>query len=114
MRPVARSFGQRGAPIPRPAGRVPAPPPAPPPIALPAIPQEAPPTFSLDREIREWKRASGHRYEVPWRPLALMATLCFGVASFVLPASVNASVQWLLWGLTAASFYTGFRRRRRR
>lgn len=43
-----------------------------------------------------------------------MATLCFGIASLVLPDSVNDNVQWLLYALMAASLYAGFRNRRER
>jgi hypothetical protein len=42
-----------------------------------------------------------------------MATLCFGIASFALPDSVNDNVQWLLYALGAASLYAGFRKRQR-
>jgi hypothetical protein len=40
-----------------------------------------------------------------------MATLCFGLAAFVLPSSVNGAVQWVLYALMAMSAYTAFRRR---
>jgi len=66
----------------------------------------------LDDDLREWKRARKANFEIPWRPLSLMATLCFGIASFVLPDSVNDTVQWFLYALMAASFYVGIRRRR--
>lgn len=49
---------------------------------------------------------------MPWRQLSLMAGLCFGIASFVLPDSINDAVQWPLYALTAASFYTGLRKRK--
>jgi hypothetical protein len=68
---------------------------------------------SLDDELRQWKLARKRNFEIPWRPLSLMATLCFGIASFALPDSVNNSVQWLLYALAAASLYAGFRKRRR-
>ena len=68
---------------------------------------------SLDDELRQWKLARRRNFEIPWRPLSLMATLCFGIASFVLPDSVNDNVQWLLYALAAASLYAGFRKRRR-
>ena len=68
---------------------------------------------SLDDELREWKLARRQNFEIPWRPLSLMATLCFGIASFALPDSVNDNVQWLLYALAAASLYAGFRKRRR-
>jgi hypothetical protein len=67
---------------------------------------------SLDDELRQWKLARRRNFEIPWRPLSLMATLCFGIASFVLPDSVNDNVQWLLYALAAASLYAGFRKRR--
>jgi hypothetical protein len=68
---------------------------------------------SLDDELRQWKLARKQNFEIPWRPLSLMATLCFGIASFVLPDSVNDNVQWLLYALAAASLYAGFRKRHR-
>jgi hypothetical protein len=68
---------------------------------------------SLDDELREWKLARRQNFEFPWRPFSLMATLCFGTASFALPDSVNDNVQWLLYALAAASLYAGFRKRRR-
>jgi len=37
----------------------------------------------------------------------LMASLCFGIASLVLPDSVNDILDWTLYGLTAASLYAG-------
>ena len=68
---------------------------------------------SLDDELQQWKLARRRNFEIPWRPLSLMATLCFGIASFVLPDSVNDNVQWLLYALAAASLYASFRKRRR-
>ena len=41
-----------------------------------------------------------------------MASLSFGIASLVLPDNVNASVDWLLYALMAASFCAGFIKRR--
>ena len=65
-----------------------------------------------DEELEHWKQARKQGRRFPWRQLSLMASLCFGVASFVLPASVNSNVQWLLYALMAASLYAGFRKRR--
>ncbi len=67
---------------------------------------------SLDDDLRQWKLTRKQNFGFPWRSLSLMATLCFGIASFVLPDSVNDNVQWLLYALAAASLYVGFRRRR--
>ena len=64
-----------------------------------------------DEELLEWTRARKRRYRIPWRQVSLMASLCFGIASFVLPDSVNDSVQWLLYALAAASLFGGFVKR---
>jgi hypothetical protein len=69
---------------------------------------------SLDDDLRQWKAARKQNFEFPWRSISLMATLCFGIASFVLPDSVNDDVQWLLYALAGASMYVGFRKRHRR
>lgn len=76
-------------------------------------PLEAEEASSLDRELLEWKRAR-RGAGVPWRPLSLIASLCFGIASFVLPDSINDVVQWPLYALMAASFYVGISSRRRK
>jgi hypothetical protein len=65
---------------------------------------------SVDDEVRAWK--AQRSFTIPWKQLCLMASICFGVASFVLPDSVNASVDWLLYGLTAMSFWVWFKGRR--
>jgi hypothetical protein len=63
-----------------------------------------------DEELENWKRA--REWHVPWRQISLMASLCFGIASLVLPGAVNAALQWPLYGLAAISFLVGVRRRR--
>jgi hypothetical protein len=68
----------------------------------------------VDHELREWKQARKQHSKIPWRQLSLMAALCFGIASFVLPDSVNENLDWLLYGLMAASLYAGLSRRRLR
>lgn len=59
-----------------------------------------------DEELRRWKeeRRQTLFLRLPWKQLSLFASISFGVASFVLPDSVNDSVDYLLWGLAAASF----------
>ncbi|HUB86033.1 MAG TPA: hypothetical protein VL971_10095 [Rhizomicrobium sp.] len=64
-----------------------------------------------DHELEDWKRS--RKFQIPWRQLSFMASLCFGVASFVLPASVNDKVDWLLYALMAISFIAGLSRRRK-
>ncbi len=65
---------------------------------------------SVEQELRAWKRTRS--FKIPWRQLSLMASLCFGIASFVLPDSVNDSVNWVLYGLMAMSFCAWFSGRR--
>ena len=78
-----------------------------------AIPFPAHPEFpSVDDELREWKRA--RRFVIPWRQISLMASLCFGIAAFVLPDSVNSTVDYLLYALMAASFVAGISKRLKR
>lgn len=67
---------------------------------------------TLDDDFQEWRRTRKNIFNILWRPLSLMASLCFGIASFVLPDTVNSAVQWLLYALMAASIYAGFSRRR--
>lgn len=64
-------------------------------------------TQSLEAELAEWKARRRGGFKLPWRQMSLMASLCFGIASFVLPDDVNAMVNWLLYGLMAASFLVG-------
>jgi hypothetical protein len=66
----------------------------------------------VDDELRAWKQQRS--FTMPWKQLCLMASICFGVASFVLPENVNAAVNWLLYGLTAMSFWVWFKGRRAR
>jgi len=66
-----------------------------------------------DHELQEWKKTRRQNYKIPWRQLSLMASLCFGIGALVLPDSVNENLDWLLYGLMAASLFAGLRRRRR-
>jgi hypothetical protein len=116
-----RSFGRRGEPqrqLSRPVGSVQAVAQSPRiesndrSLVRPVLLSEKEPEFSsLDDDLREWKQARKQNFQIPWRPLSLMASLFFCVASFALPDSVNDVVQWPLYALAAASFYVGFRRR---
>ena len=65
----------------------------------------------VDGEWREREQPIKPKFKVPWRQVALMASLCFGVASFVLPDSINDNLDWLLYGLMAISAYVGFSKR---
>ena len=66
-----------------------------------------------DVEIREWKRQRRERTSLPWRSISLTASLCFGVGAFVLPDALNGVLDWILYGLAAASFLAGRRRKAR-
>jgi hypothetical protein len=74
---------------------------------LPPLPVDSPVDSPLDEELAEWKQTRKSAFKLPWRQLSLMASLCFGIASFVLPDGVNDMVNWLLYGLMAMSFYVG-------
>jgi hypothetical protein len=109
-------FGRRSGMASRPATR---PAPAPAPVAATALPDpaEVPASFDAgwtdqDDELEKWKRT--RKWQVPWRQISLTASLCFGVASLVLPGSVNTALQWPLYALAAASFYFGMRKRQGR
>jgi len=68
----------------------------------------APPSSELpvDEELRRWKaeRSQTLFYRLPWKQFSLFASISFGVASFVLPDSVNDAVNYLLWGLSLIGF----------
>lgn len=80
------------------------------PIDQPSLTQREIASPHVDHELHEWKQAR-QGLKIPWRQLSLMASLCFGIASFVLPDSVNENLEWLLYGLMAASLYAGLSRR---
>jgi hypothetical protein len=116
-----RSFGRRGEPQRQPApatGASQAVAPSPLVAATgrgldrPVWPAEKPDFPNHDDDLRDWKLAR-QGFAVPWRQLSFMATLCFGIASLVLPDSVNDNVEWLLYALAAVSFYVGIRNRGR-
>lgn len=65
---------------------------------------------SVEDEIAAWRASRGAVVGIPWRQLSLMAGLCFGIASFVLPTAVNEALQWPLYALTAVSLYAGLRK----
>jgi hypothetical protein len=77
--------------------------------ALPAVPSEIQ-SPSIDEELQQWKK-SRKGFTIPWRQVSLMASLCFGIASFVLPASVNQNVEYVLYALAAMSLYAGISKR---
>ena len=104
-----RSFGRRAPPQPA--------------VRRPVLPQPvleetlfSPPVDatlpSVEDEIAAWKAARGSVVSFPWRQLSLMAGLCFGVASFVLPGAINDTMQWPLYALTGLSFYAGLHKRK--
>jgi hypothetical protein len=74
--------------------------------AIPSVePAGAVSAPALDEELRAWQRErlKGLPARLPLRQLSLMASLSFGVASFVLPDSINDDASWFLYILTGAS-----------
>ena len=71
---------------------------------------QKPPSDPVADELKAWKKSRGPSPYL--KPLALAASLCFGVASLALPATVNDWVEYPLYALSAASLYAGFRRKR--
>jgi hypothetical protein len=67
---------------------------------------------SAEDEIGAWTSARRFFVRFPWRQFSLMAGLCFGLASFVLPSSVNDAVAWPLYVLSALGFLAGMRKRK--
>jgi hypothetical protein len=91
--------------------------PAPPRRHVP-LPADAPAQFyaaddPVAAELAAWKRGRSAR-PFPWRQVSLMAGLCFGIASLVLPSQVNDAAAYGLYGLSALGFISGLRRRRQR
>jgi hypothetical protein len=70
---------------------------------------QSPPADPVAEELKAWKKSRGPSPYL--KPLALMASLSFGVASVALPAVINHWVQYPLYALSAASLYAGFRRK---
>jgi hypothetical protein len=64
-------------------------------------------------ELAAWKRSRTSR-SFPWRQVSLMAGLCFGIASLVLPERANDTAAYGLYALSALGFISGLRRRRQR
>jgi hypothetical protein len=85
-------------------------PPPPRPTAIQSRPAPAPQVEAPDAELDAWKQS--RRFVVPWRQVSLMAGLCFAIASFVLPDSVSDVFVWILYALSGASFYAGWRGRK--
>lgn len=83
------------------------------PVDQPLVPHSSLDSQHIDDDLQEWKQARKQRFTIPWRQLSLMASLCFGIASFALPDSINENLDWLLYGLMAVTLYTGLRRRAR-
>jgi hypothetical protein len=71
---------------------------------------------SVEEDLRAWNEERRRRLpsRVPWSSLYLMASLSFGIASFVLPDSVNDAADWLLYILCGASLWAWIAARRKR
>jgi hypothetical protein len=116
INPQAANRPQPAA-VPPPAQRAAAPAviaPVEPALPMPDQPEDQAEDQTRDGALQDWKRARGSRFKMPWSQLSLMASLCFGIASFVLPDSVNDSVDWVLWGLAAISAYAWYTTRKKK
>lgn len=78
----------------------------------PALSLEIEPVPDVDAELREWK--AQRSFKIPWRQLSLVASVFLGLASFVLPDSVSDIVDWVLYALSAMSFYVWFTGRKKK
>ena len=110
-----RSFGRKGQPRgqpQRPASLAPAV------VSRAELPPQIEPmsateplvAAAINEELQAWKQA--RKRPIPWGPLSLMASLCFGIASFELPDSVNGMANLLLYALSAMSLWVWFSKRR--
>lgn len=57
-----------------------------------------------EQELAAWKAARKKGFRLPLKQMSLIASLSFGIASFVLPDDIGDWVNWLLYGLSGASF----------
>jgi hypothetical protein len=62
-------------------------------------------------EAHDRDQSAKRSFKMPWRQLSLMASLCFGIASLVLPDSINDELDWPLYALMALSAYAGLSKR---
>jgi hypothetical protein len=76
----------------------------------PAMRREIVTPYLSDRP-QERELPTKRPFKLPWRQLSLLASLCFGIASFVLPDSVSDGLDWVLYGLMALSAYAGLSKR---
>jgi len=83
--------------------------------APPPAPTEPGTPVSIEDELKAWKQSRRRErpFKMPWRQLSLIASLSFGIASFVLPASVNEAAGWLLDFLAVGAFLAWIGGRRR-
>jgi hypothetical protein len=111
-----QAFGRRASPQAFQAPPRRAPVAAPQPLAAEAVASTVAPDDqpSLDAELNAWKQERGSKFKMPWSQLSLMASLCFGIASFVLPDSVNENVDWLLWGLSGMAAWVWWSNRQKK
>ncbi len=104
---TSKNFGKRGVPTakPRPAS-----------ATAPSWPQAAPVPVQAapapDIELETWKRARAKAHRLPWRQISFIASLCFGIASLVLPDDANTNLRIVVFALMGASFLAGLRQRR--
>jgi hypothetical protein len=78
-----------------------------------AEPLSPPGPDEVATELQAWKQTR-ERQPFPWRQVSLIAGLCFGAASLILPDSVNDAAAYALYALAGISFLSALRRRRKK
>lgn len=82
-------------------------------LSATAEPAAPPPQDAVAAELKAWKQTR-ERQPFPWRQVSLIAGLCFGAASLVLPDSVNNAAAYVLYVLAGLSFLSALRKRRKK
>jgi hypothetical protein len=81
-------------------------------LAAPEAPQ-AGGEDPLEAELKAWNQARP-RAPFPWRQFSLIAGLCFGAGSLVLPDSVNDIARYVLYVIAVIAFFGGLGGRRKK
>jgi len=71
------------------------------------------PNDAVTEELHTWNRTR-ERHPFPWRQISLIGGLCFGIASLVLPDSVNDAAAYVLYAFAGIGFMGGLSRWRKK
>ena len=119
--PLQKTFGRRAIAQPRRSPPVAPTPIATAPLAVPELvnvaapqPPDAP-AVDVDAEVEAWnvaRKAKKRSFREPWRTLAIVSSVGFGLSTWLLPDSVAAVAEYVTLALCGGSFYAGLRTRR--